>query len=696
MVRGFSIACSALLLLGGAALAAAGQAADEKKRDQTPDAAGGGEMEAERFLSQAEVMGAIGQVKAEVGGGHDARIEAGVRQAARLWRAEDGDAAAFAAFCKKYFATGAARDALFQRWQAKSEAIAGHFNSLSLQLRLEMDEARGELQPIDMLFAKWNPAAHVTDDLFANKLAFAALLNFPVPPLERMLAEGDDWSRRQWAEARAARGVAHRVPAAVQQQLSEAYTAAENYIANYNVCMDHVVDAEGRPMFREGLKLIAHWGLRDELKALYSDPANQAKQEMIQTIMDRIIHQQIPEQVIDHCEGMWDPVANTVDGQKVSREPDTRFAQLLEVFRAEQLEDAHTPDAPSHIQRRFRLGREIPEAEVEKLLVSVLEAPVGKRVAGLIAERLDRPLQPFDIWYDGFKARGQMDERELDRKVAERYPSVADFDAAIPDILTRLGFDADTARFLAERIEVDPARGAGHAWGPKMRGEKAHLRTRVPEDGMNYKGFNIAMHELGHNVEQVFTLYRVDHSLLEGVPNTAFTEGFAFVFQARDLDVLGLAEHSPRRAALEVLDDFWMTREIAGVGLVDMRVWRWLYAHPEADAAALRQAVVRIAKQVWNEYYAEAFGVADSPILAIYSHMIAYGLYLPDYPIGHIIAFQIEDYFKDHPLGEHMERMCAQGRLTPDAWMQGAVGAPISTAPLLAATAAALELITKE
>ncbi|MFQ6093332.1 MAG: hypothetical protein ACE5OR_11800 [bacterium] len=52
---------------------------------------------------------------------------------------------------------------------------------------------------------------------------------------------------------------------------------------------------------------------------------------------------------------------------------------------------------------------------------------------------------------------------------------------------------------------------------------------------MNYKGYNIALHEFGHNVEQVFSLNRVDHTLLRGVPNTAFTEGFAFGLQPRDL-----------------------------------------------------------------------------------------------------------------------------------------------------------------
>jgi len=78
-----------------------------------------------------------------------------------------------------------------------------------------------------------------------------------------------------------------------------------------------------------------------------------------------------------------------------------------------------------------------------------------------------------------------------------------------------------------------------------MRKDVALLRTRVPATGMNYKGFNIAMHEFGHNVEQTITLHDVDYYMMHGVPNTAFTEALAFVFQKRDLDVLGIKEVNP-------------------------------------------------------------------------------------------------------------------------------------------------------
>src|ERR1700726_4023241 len=91
--------------------------------------------------------------------------------------------------------------------------------------------------------------------------------------------------------------------------------------------------------------------------------------------------------------------------------------------------------------------------------------------------------------------------------------------------------------------ERTPAPRCGPARGLRCCSLCSSCRlSRIEKDGMNYKGYNIAVHELGHNVEQVFSLYEVDHTLLAGVPNNAFTEALAFVFQAKDLELLGLAK----------------------------------------------------------------------------------------------------------------------------------------------------------
>jgi hypothetical protein len=207
---------------------------------------------------------------------------------------------------------------------------------------------------------------------------------------------------------------------------------------------------------------------------------------------------------------------------------------------------------------------------------------------------------------------------------------------------------------------------------------------------MDYKGYNIAVHELGHNVEQVFSLGEIDFWWLSGVPANAFTEALAFLFQDRDLEVLGLAPPSAEERRTQALATLWNAYEIAGVSLVDMRVWHWLYAHPQATPAELRQAVLGIAREVWNRWYAPLFAVRDSEILAIYSHMIDYGLYLPDYALGHLIAFQVGQKVQGDRFGAEFERVARQGRITPDAWMRGAVGQPLSAQPLLAAAREAI------
>ncbi|HEY8378603.1 MAG TPA: hypothetical protein VIK91_19050, partial [Nannocystis sp.] len=117
----------------------------------------------------------------------------------------------------------------------------------------------------------------------------------------------------------------------------------------------------------------------------------------------------------------------------------------------------------------------------------------------------------------------------------------------------------------------------------------------------------------------------------------------------------------------------------------------WMYDHPEATPAELREATVKIAQEIWDSYYAPVLGGKGTPLLGIYSLLISYPLYLADYPLGHLIAFQIEEHLaKSERLGAEFERMAALGALTPDVWMIQATGVPVSAEPLLRATEAAL------
>lgn len=131
-----------------------------------------------------------------------------------------------------------------------------------------------------------------------------------------------------------------------------------------------------------------------------------------------------------------------------------------------------------------------------------------------------------------------------------------------------------------------------------------------------------------------------------------------------------------------------------GVSLVDMYVWQWLYENPDANPKELKEAVVKIATDVWNKYYYPVMGIKDSPILAIYSHSITSPLYLANYPVGHLIEFQVEQYIKDKNFAEEITRVLLQGRIIPQAWMKGAVGTEISGQPTLEAVKKALKIVS--
>jgi hypothetical protein len=188
-------------------------------------------------------------------------------------------------------------------------------------------------------------------------------------------------------------------------------------------------------------------------------------------------------------------------------------------------------------------------------------------------------------------------------------------------------------------------------------------------------------------------LHFVDNYALNGVPNTAFTEALAFVFQSRDLQLLGMKNNDPLAKDYETLEIAWSLYEIMGVSLVDMNVWKWLYEHPKTNPQELKEAVISIAKDVWNKYYAPVFGVKDEPVLAIYSHMIESPLYLSAYPIGHLIQFQLEQQLEGKDFADEVLRIYSLGRLTPDVWMQSATGKKLSGEALLNASKEALDKI---
>lgn len=664
---------------------------NNKNRMQTTD-----------FIPQAKVEAVIKQLKDSLGDSHAFRIERGVRQVAGQWGEQDGTVDDFAGFCKNSFISDTAKlSGLFSALERNFEVIYGYFHKIDVMLKAPLQLEGPEITPVDMMFGGYDVSAHLTDDLYNNKIAFLSALNFPFYTLEEKTELGAGWSRKEWAYARMGDRFISRVPAAVQQDISRTITEADAYISDYNIYMGNLRNENGEQLFPTNMKLISHWGLRDELKSNYADSEKGLeKQRMIYGVMQRIIDQSIPRQVINSDSYSWNPITNDLfdnNGKTVASKSEDirRYEVFLKNFRAMRQLDPYSPHYPTQLIRAFDGTMEVPQKDVEELFRGLLSSPQVKEVASFIESRLGRKLEPFDIWYNGFKSGGGIPEEDLTAITSRKYPNAQALEEDLPNILIKLGWKPAKAREIASLVTVDASRGAGHAWGAAMRNDVARLRTRVGTEGMDYKGYNIAVHEFGHNVEQTITMNDVDYYMLNGVPNTAFTEAVAFIFQKRDLELLGLKNPNPEDEYWLALDNFWSCYEIMGVSLVDIQVWEWLYANPDATAEQLKEAVISAAKEVWNSYYAGILGGEDETLLGIYSHMIDYPLYLPNYPMGHLIAFQIEQQVRGKNLADEMDRMYTQGSIIPQHWMKNAVGSPISIDPLLAATNEALQALKK-
>jgi len=607
-------------------------------------------------------------------------IDKGVRQTAKLWQTSDGNETEFSQFClENFIADPKLKEQNFLKISEYFEAISGNYNSMNLGLTWNTQIATGPLLPIDEQFAAYSPASHLSEDMYASKIAFFITLNFPEYSLDEKQKLGSD--RLQWAYARLGDMFTHRVPAEINQKVAKVLADADNYVSAYNIYAGHLIDSAGQSLFDKDMILLSHWNLRDEIKADYApSPTSLAKQRTIYQVMKRIINQDIPVEVINSGNYEWNPFSNEIykNNEKITGTPEKskRYEIFLENFHATSSIDQYT--GTTAIERNFSHDMEVNVNDAEALFRRFLSAPQLKSVGKMVEQRLGRPLEAFDIWYDGFKLRSSLDEDRLSETTRRLYPDAQALKRDLPNILQKLGFSKERADYLSSKIDVDPARGSGHAWAASMKGQNSRLRTRIPEGGLDYKGYNIAIHEFGHNVEQTISLYDVDYYTMSGVPNTAFTEALAFVFQQRDLDILGIKNNSPEQEKMKTLDKVWNMYEITGVSLLDISVWKWLYANPKATAEELKTTVIRLAKEIWNEYYAPIFGIRDEEVLAVYSHMLSYPLYLSAYSYGQIIEFQLEHYLKGRHFANEVERIFRLGRLTPEQWILQATGQPLT------------------
>ena len=131
------------------------------------------------------------------------RIDRGVQQAAAFWRGSDGSIDEFMKFCKlNFIADQERRETHFQRIESNFESLYGHLNKISLDLKRPLQLDWGGILPTDQRFGRFDPIAHVSEDLFETQIAFDILLNFPSYTLAEKTELGPAWDRRDWAYAR--------------------------------------------------------------------------------------------------------------------------------------------------------------------------------------------------------------------------------------------------------------------------------------------------------------------------------------------------------------------------------------------------------------------------------------------------------------------------------------------------------------
>ncbi|MFK7959542.1 MAG: hypothetical protein AB8G96_03380 [Phycisphaerales bacterium] len=632
-----------------------------------------------------------------------ARFEAGVHRVADAWGASDGDASEFDAFCRgSFLADPANRRRLLDRLERALELIHGHLYEMRRGLRWWSDTTADSVDAVDDVLATFDPAPDLSDQLYRQRIAFAALLNLDRPGPDVLLQPDLDWSADRWAEVRIARSFGPRIPADVSEHLRRTQHAANRFVSGFHVPVGRVVVPGGERPFPANRTLLAHWLIRDELRGRYGEGdggeggSGVAVQRTLAWIMRRHIDGTVPVQIMDGGatdEGSdWEPIANTVGGSA----PDAvvgpaRCEHWLAQAAAARKVDAYEREYPTLIHRRFDRDREMSADSVVALLEDLLAQPVRARLADLMRRRLGRDLEAFDIYCDEILSPGP--SLDLDAKVRERFADEASFQARMADVLQDLGYTASDATFLSDRIRVEIARGSGHAMRPALPQFDAWLRTtRLPSE-LGWDGFDTAMHELGHAVEQVISTHFVPRPALRGVPNTACTEAFAFLYQSMARRVIGVdpapGEPDPHdEASVATLIS---ATQIAGPALLEISIWRWLYENPDATPEALRDRMLEVAAELWDRHYAEHFGPDPYAILAAYQHMIAHPLYLADYAMGHVIGHQVRSHVRGRDLATETRRICSIGSLTPDAWMRRAVGGPISVAALAGDAAAALD-----
>jgi len=603
------------------------------------------------------------------------------------WLESDGTEEEFQEFClNNYVSDPHKKKKLFEKLQEKLEKMLGLAFEISWSNKWSLMMNTGPLTPVDTLMAEIDPFAHLNEDFFKSKIAHLILLNFPSLTLtEKNNLTNSSSDRLLWAQCRLAEKVQFRIPFHVTTKASSAINHSYQFLSHLIFDLERIIFKKEERLVNTPLKVDTHWGLRDQIVMLYQDESAFNKQLVLADMWEKATREEVPRLYYENINTTWDPITHSLyqnQNKMLASELPTfsgRYQALRQVFLAVTEEDHYTPEMPNYIDRSFEIGREMKEDNVKQLFEGFLTNPFLSVCADKLKSLLNRKLCSFDVVFNRFGSLKMDNQLDYDAVVSAQFPTLNHFHAAIPEILKKLGFDNQLANKISDQIQVATCRAGGFSSAAMKRGGKSILAIPTDDNKMNYTSFVTGMHELGHCVEGYLSLENIDYYSLAGVPSSAFSEAFAYLFDSKSLEILGINEKNDSKK----LNLFWSGFLNCGIALVDMDCWHWMYEHPGFTENELKAAVINISKSIWNRYFSPIIGEKDSTILAGYNVMIANPLYLPEYALAIFIQSQIEDYLSDKVLGIEMPRMCKTGKINPNAWMMAAVGQSISYEPLL-------------
>lgn len=629
------------------------------------------------------------------------RILKGTTQLAKNWRKEDGNNEDFIRFCIENYLNEDELKSNFERIKINLEVQNGYLSKIRYRFNESESFTYTTEVKADKFFRKSLPSANP----YKEKLALFIQLNFPFYSFDEKKENAKFWNREKWAMVRLGDIYSERQDPDFEAESEDEVKEFQKYIGRYFFRMDHICMPDGSFPFTKPLTLHSHFGLRDNLKEEYTRQGGLERQEIIGKLIDHITAGTIPSEIIQDSSTIWNPWTNELyriekgKQEEIEFKPEDtkRYAGLLAEFKNKSSYDKLYPGESTALKRTFE-NANLTMEEVETLLRNFLSDPVIASTGKLIARRLGRPLQPFDIWYSGFQAQSDFPADMLDSLTRAKYPNPMALQKDLPSILIKMGFPASEASYIGQHTIVRPIISGGYSDQPAMRGDTALMTTVFNSNGLDYKAFRISMHELGHVVCGIYSTRDMDYSTLADVPTSSITEGIAEMIAFKNTEGLGLKQKSfEERKDMLSLASLWYMVDLGGQSLTEIETWKWMYANPNATPEELKASVLNISEKIWNEYYSPVFGgIKDQHILAIYNHFITGSMYLFNYFLGDMIMFQLYDAFMPDNLAAGLKEACREGQTLPQLWMEHAAGREMSMEPILRTAREAISKFEKQ